>query len=103
MDDDQLRAIHHLNGPALVIAGPGCGKTSVISNRIRNLVFDNNIKQESIVALSFTRFSSSELKTRTLGQDQKLEGIFYGTIHSFFLKILTFYFHYPNFSVIGNK
>lgn len=103
MDEEQLKAIKHLNGTAIVIAGPGCGKTSVISNRIQNLVHNHNVDPESIVALSFTRFSASELKVRTLKTDSSLERVFFGTIHSFFLKILTHYFHYPNFSVMGNK
>ena len=103
MDFEQKEAIYHSSGPALVIAGPGCGKTSVITERIYNMVNVLNIDPKSIVALSFTRYSSSELKQRTVKKDSCLGSVFFGTIHSFFLSILKDYFSYPKDSVIGNE
>ena len=103
MDFEQKEAIYHSSGPALVIAGPGCGKTSVITERIYNMVNVLNIDPKSIVALSFTRYSSSELKQRTIIKDSCLGSVFFGTIHSFFLSILKDYFSYPKDSVIGNE
>ncbi|MBP9561951.1 MAG: UvrD-helicase domain-containing protein, partial [Acetoanaerobium sp.] len=49
MDFEQKEAIYHSSGPALVIAGPGCGKTSVITERIYNMVNVLNIDTKSIV------------------------------------------------------
>lgn len=90
MDKDQLIAARHYNGPAIVVAGPGCGKTSIISNRIKILTDEYNVDQKSIAAISFTRYSSLQLRNRTLELDPSLTGVFYGTFHSYFLKILTF-------------
>lgn len=90
MDRDQLLAASHHKGPAIVIAGPGCGKTSIISNRIKILTDQYNVDPGSIAAISFTRYSSMQLKSRTLEMDAALTDVFYGTFHSYFLKILTF-------------
>ncbi len=103
MDFEQKEAINHSIGSALVIAGPGCGKTTVITERIFNMVDNLQINPTSIVALSFTRYSSNELRQRTISKDYSLEGVFFGTIHSFFLSILIDYFSYPKNSVIGNE
>lgn len=91
MDQNQIAAVMHLNGPALVVAGPGCGKTKVISERINYLTTNKKISGKNIVAISFTRFSSRELKERTILLNNNLTSVFYGTFHSFFLNILIRY------------
>jgi len=103
VDFEQKNAIKHHNGPAIVIAGPGCGKTSVIAERIFHMAKKLQIEPNNIVALSFTRYSSNELKERTLLKSSSLKSVFFGTIHSFFLSILKDYFFYPKDSVIGNE
>ena len=50
---DQQLAAEHLNGPAMVLAGPGSGKTLVITNRIRYLI-DHGARPESILVITFT-------------------------------------------------
>ncbi len=103
MDNDQLIAASHNKGPAIVIAGPGCGKTSIISNRIKILKDKYNVNPNNIAAISFTRYSSMQLKNRTLEMDPSLTDVFYGTFHSYFLKILTFAGAYTYKDVLGQS
>ena len=64
LDPAQQKAVEHCEGPALVVAGPGSGKTMVIIERILNLIRENNIKSYQILALAFNRKAANELKQR---------------------------------------
>lgn len=88
MDEFQRGAVSHKTGAALVVAGPGSGKTRVIAERLRYLVSDQKVSARSIVALSFTRAASKELRDRSLQMDGSLSEVFFGTFHSFFLRLL---------------
>lgn len=103
MDEIQKRAINHGDGPALVIAGPGSGKTSVIVKRLERLVLKVGVPPSSIVAISFTKASSEELKTRSLEVSGKLSEVYFGTFHSFFLHLLTVGGFYSYKNVLGNQ
>jgi DNA helicase II / ATP-dependent DNA helicase PcrA len=63
-DDRQREAIEHVNGPMLVVAGAGTGKTSVLVNRIARLVREGHAKPEEILALTYTRNSAAEMGER---------------------------------------
>src|SRR5277367_1946947 len=63
-DDRQREAIEHVQGPMLVIAGAGTGKTSVLVNRIARLVKEGHAKPEEILALTYTKNSAAELGDR---------------------------------------
>lgn len=64
LDEHQLNAVKHLDGPALVVAGPGSGKTTVIIERILNLIREHNVDPESILAIAFTNAAADEMKDR---------------------------------------
>ena len=64
----QLRAVMHGEGPALVLAGPGSGKTTVITARIMHLVKDLGVDPESILVITFTREGAAEMQRRFLEQ-----------------------------------
>lgn len=89
LNKKQREAVCHIDGPCIVIAGPGSGKTRVISTRIVNMV-NNNISPNKIVAISFTKASSVEMKQRTLslGGGKNIERVHFSTFHSAFFKIL---------------
>lgn len=61
---EQLRAINHLNGPALVVAGAGTGKTAVITRRIAKLILSKKAKPDEVLALTFTEKAAAEMQQR---------------------------------------
>ena len=85
MNDAQKRAITHGDGPLLVIAGAGTGKTRVITERIRHLLqTDETLSGENILALTFTNKAAGEMKARvvkTVGERGK--GVVLATFHGF--------------------
>src|SRR3979490_1944959 len=67
LNDAQRRAITHGEGPLLVIAGAGTGKTRVITERIRHLLqSDENLSGENILGLTFTKKAAGEMKARVV-------------------------------------
>src|SRR5713101_531307 len=87
----QRRAVEHGEGPLLVIAGAGTGKTRVITERIRHLLLsDPNLPGENILGLTFTRKAAGEMKARvvkTVGERAK--SVTLATFHSFCESLLT--------------
>lgn len=80
--ESQIKAIEHVDGPCLVLAVPGAGKTTILIQRIINLVKVHGVLPSQILALTFTRASANDMKERIeeLGDDIKVQNI--KTIHS---------------------
>ncbi len=66
LDRNQEKAVNHITGPAIVIAGPGSGKTTVVTARILNLIQTHNIPPSQILAIAFNRKAVEEMETRIL-------------------------------------
>ena len=64
LNTEQQKAIKHLNGPLLIIAGAGTGKTTVITERIKYLILEKNISPSEILALTFTEKAAFEMQER---------------------------------------
>lgn len=64
LDRNQRKAVKHKTGPAIVIAGPGSGKTTVVTARILNLIQTHNIPPSHILAIAFNRKAVEEMETR---------------------------------------
>ena len=64
LDANQQKAVEHFEGPALVIAGPGSGKTTVIKERIMNLIQKYDVDPKQILAIAFTNTAANEMKDR---------------------------------------
>lgn len=91
LNQPQYEAVMHNNGPALVIAGAGTGKTRTLTYRLARLVEDG-VPPESILLLTFTRKSASEMLRRASNLlDGRCEKVSGGTFHSFALQILRKY------------
>ncbi len=85
----QERAIYHKDGPMLVLAGPGSGKTFVITQRIKALIETHHVNPANILVISFTRASATEMKERFLKLTKTNHTqVVFGTFHSIFLAIL---------------
>lgn len=64
LDRNQQKAANHVTGPAIVIAGPGSGKTTVVTARILNLIQTHNIPPSQILAIAFNRKAVEEMEAR---------------------------------------
>ncbi len=102
LDNRQIEAVNHTEGPCMVLAGPGSGKTTVIVSRIKALL-DSGVSGESILVITFTRAAASEMKIRY----QKAYGnksdamVTFGTFHSVFFHILSKYYRFSGDSIVN--
>ena len=88
LNTQQESAVKHMDGPCLVVAGAGSGKTRVLTSRIVNLI-NNGVRPQNILAITFTNKAASEMRERLIrfgvvGADQ----VFVGTFHQFGLKVI---------------
>ena len=92
---EQKEAIMHRDGPAMVLAGPGAGKTYVITNRVKALIDEYGVKPEQILVVTFSKAAAVEMKERfeMLTGGQRLP-VRVGTFHSVFFQILRLAYHY---------
>ncbi|HWT77034.1 MAG TPA: ATP-dependent helicase [Mobilitalea sp.] len=89
MNVAQLDAVQHTEGPMLVIAGPGSGKTLVITERTRYLIEKCHVPEDQILVITFTKAAATEMKERFLTlRGQKHTGVNFGTFHAVFFTIL---------------
>ncbi len=95
LSNAQRRAVTHVDGPLLVLAGPGSGKTTVITRRTRYLIEDCKIKPSQILVITFTRAAAREMRERFLRQT-KNDGtaVSFGTFHAVFFQILKLAYGY---------
>ncbi len=120
LNNEQNKAVSHIDGPLLVVAGAGSGKTKALTHRIANLIENNNINPYNILAVTFTNKAAKEMKERleiilaktlcfdrfgqpwstlnAVDQNQlranihqdKLQDLWIGTFHSLFSRLLRF-------------
>lgn len=94
LNREQAAAAETLDGPLLIIAGAGSGKTRMITYRIANML-ENGIKDENILALTFTNKAAKEMSDRIKSlTGKKLKGLTATTFHSFGLILLKKYIHH---------
>ncbi|MGE5448601.1 MAG: ATP-dependent helicase, partial [Bacteroidales bacterium] len=104
----QLEAVTTLNGPVLVIAGAGSGKTRVIVHRVA-FMLENGIPPQEILLLTFTRKAAQEMtgRVQALLKDNSVQKVFGGTFHSFSNYVLRKYanlLNIPNnFTIIDSE
>ncbi|MCK9151669.1 ATP-dependent DNA helicase [Methanobacterium alcaliphilum] len=93
----QKEAIYHYEGPLMIVAGPGAGKTWVLIQRVLHLIQEKNVDPSSILLTTFTNKAADELKSRLSREiGEKAEYIHISTIHSFCKYILRKYPEYHN-------
>lgn len=100
LNKSQQQAVNHLNGPILLMAGAGSGKTRTVIERINNMIV-HGINPKNILAITFTNKAANELKSRLSSQAKDIEAC---TIHSLCVKILRKYAKYigytKNFAIL---
>lgn len=97
----QLNAINHYKGPAMVLAGPGSGKTTVITHRIKNLIEQYNISPSQILVITFTKMAATEMKERFLKlTNNRYLAVTFGTFHAIYFTILKHAYNYNAANII---
>lgn len=99
--ESQLQAIQHEDGPMLVLAGPGSGKTTVITHRIQYLVKEHQVEPGSVLVITFTKAAAQEMKQRfqMLTEGRRLP-VSFGTFHGVFFGILRHAYGYSASNII---
>ncbi len=90
LNDRQKEAVLHKDGPIMIIAGAGSGKTKVLTTRVTHLMAAHGVDAFNILALTFTNKAAKEMKERVekiLG-DNEARNLYIGTFHSVFARIL---------------
>ena len=89
LNDKQYEAVVNTEGPCLVIAGAGSGKTKVLTHKIAYLIKEKNVKPWNILAITFTNKAANEMKERIVNLVGDVAGdIWMGTFHSICVRIL---------------
>ncbi len=102
-NEGQKKAVTHKEGPMMVLAGPGSGKTMVLTHRIQYLIEQYGVHPSKILVITFTKAAALEMKERF----QKLAGenlpVVFGTFHSVFFMILKYAYGYTSANVLGEE
>lgn len=100
----QKRAIEHGSGPALVLAGPGSGKTLVITYRVRHLIEHWRVSPSNILVITFTRAAAEEMEERFVQlAGGAASAVTFGTFHSVFFRILRHAYHYDAGNILKEE
>ncbi len=100
-NEGQKNAITHKKGPAMVLAGPGSGKTLVITCRVRWLIEQEGVHPSNILVITFTRAAAEEMRRRFYqfeGMDQAQ--VQFGTFHSVFFMMLRYAYRYNGSNIL---
>lgn len=89
LNPSQVQAVVHKDGPCMVLAGPGSGKTLTITKRIEYLIGKHHVSPEEILVITFTKAASVEMKERFVRLcGQKAGPVTFGTFHGIYYGIL---------------
>lgn len=100
----QKEAVMHKDGPAIILAGPGSGKTTVITRRTQFLIQHYGIAPMNILVVTFTKAAATEMKERFLGLcGESYTHVRFGTFHSVFFEILKYAYHFTAANIAGEE
>jgi len=101
VNQSQIKAIQHNKGPMLVLAGPGSGKTLVITRRTQQLIEEYGVNPQNILVITFTKAAAEEMKERFKRiTNGKCTGVNFGTFHAVYFTILRYAYHYSAANII---
>ena len=100
----QLEAIQHRDGPMLVLAGPGSGKTTVITHRVKYLIEHHQVDPSAILVVTFTKAAAREMQERF---EKLMDGhggrVSFGTFHSVFFTILKYAYRFQASNIVRDE
>lgn len=108
-NDSQTSAIQHKDGPMLVLAGPGSGKTATLVERTKNLIIKDGVSPSNILVITFTKAAANEMKQRFIKEMEQETGgcgipqVTFGTFHAIFFMVLKLAYHYNSSNIISDE
>ena len=104
LDESQLRAVHLGKGPHMVLAGPGSGKTTVITERVYVMTREMGISPSEILVVTFTKAAAAEMRMRYLRRiGEEHSEVTFGTFHAVFFQILKQAYHLNAHSILKEE
>ena len=110
LNQAQIEAIAHKDGPCMVLAGPGSGKTTVITNRIKYLIEKYKVKPEEILVITFSKAASKEMRERfyklKMDQPKPQRGtslVTFGTFHGIYYGILKWAYQLTSENIFSDE
>lgn len=100
----QMAAVTHGEGPCLVLAGPGSGKTLTIVNRMKHLIEERKVRPEEILVITFTKYAAKEMKSRFQQiMGNKIFPVTVGTFHGVYYGILKWAYHFSSQNLLSEE
>lgn len=101
---EQLKAVIHNKGPAMILAGPGSGKTTVIVGRIRHLILSCGVNPSSILVITYTKAAALSMQQRFIREMKgEILPVVFGTFHAIFFQIIKEYSNFSSDSLLTNR
>ena len=105
-NESQMSAIKHKNGPMLVLAGPGSGKTATLVERTKNLILQHGINPSNILVITFTKAAANEMKLRCereMSAGPNSARVTFGTFHAIFFMVLKLAYKFDAGNIITDE
>lgn len=100
-NESQTSAILHKDGPMLVLAGPGSGKTATLVERTKNLITQHGVSPSNILVITFTKAAANEMKLRFEKEVEQHEAkVTFGTFHAIFFMVLKLAYNYNSNNIV---
>ncbi len=100
----QIQAIAHKDGPCMVLAGPGSGKTTVITNRIRYLIEEHKVSAEEILVITFSKAAAKEMRERFFAlPEMEQKRVTFGTFHGIYYGILKWAYQLTRSNILSEE
>lgn len=105
-NESQMSAIKHKDGPMLVLAGPGSGKTATLVERTKKLILQHGVNPSNILVITFTKAAANEMKQRFMqgvascSRDSYGGKVTFGTFHAIFFMVLKLAYHFESSNII---
>lgn len=103
LNKEQELAVHHVEGPMLVLAGPGSGKTFVLTNRIKSLIEESFVPPDNILVITFSKAAAQSMQHRFNALCNVRYPVTFGTFHAVFFHILTYHGLYSKDGILDTK